>query len=228
MARAPLQVLPGSGRTARCLSALLLCALLPMAAARAEMLITANALFEGRALLTIDGNRRLLRVGQSSPEGVRLLSASATEVVIDIEGRQQRLVPGAEMGVAFAQPERRQVSVPLNERGEYRLVGTVNGHQLLLMVDTGANIVALSGQEADRLGIDYRRRGQSATVQTAAGRVPAWSITLDRVEVAGILVRNVPATVIEGPHPEPALLGMSWLTRVAMRENAGVLYLQER
>ena len=216
MARAPLQVLPGSGCTARCLSALLLCALLPMAAARAEMLITANALFEGRALLTIDGNRRLLRVGQSSPEGVRLLSASATEVVIDIEGRQQRLVPGAEMGVAFAQPERRQVSVPLN------------GHQLLLMVDTGANIVALSGQDADRLGIDYRRRGQSATVQTAAGRVPAWSITLDRVEVAGILVRNVPATVIEGPHPEPALLGMSWLTRVAMRENAGVLYLQER
>lgn len=227
MARAPLQGLPGAGCTARCLAVLLLCALLPMAA-RAGMLITANALFEGRALLTIDGNRRLLRVGQSSPEGVRLLSASATEAVIDIEGRQQRLAPGAEMGAAFATPERRQVSVQRNERGEYRLVGTVNGHQLPLMVDTGANIVALSGQDADRLGIDYRRRGQSVTVQTAAGPVPAWSITLDRVEVAGILVRNVPATVIEGPHPEPALLGMSWLMRVAMRENAGVLYLQER
>ena len=219
--------LPGSGRIARSLCALLLCALLPMVV-QAEMLITANALFEGRAMLTIDGNRWLLRVGESSPEGVRLLSASATEAVIDIEGRQRRLAPGPEMGAAFATPERRQVSVQRNARGEYRLVGTVNGRQLSLMVDTGATIVALSGQEADRLGIDYRGRGQSATVQTAAGPVPARSITLDRVEVAGILVRNVPATVIEGPHPEPALLGMSWLTRVAMRENAGVLYLQER
>ena len=45
---------------------------------------------------------------------------------------------------------------------------------------------------------------------------------------SGILVRNVQATVIEGAHPSPPLLGMSWLARVGMREDGGVLYLQER
>ena len=42
------------------------------------------------------------------------------------------------------------------------------------------------------------------------------------------MVRNVQATVIEGPHPEPALLGMSWLQRVGLREESGVMYLRER
>jgi aspartyl protease family protein len=63
---------------------------------------------------------------------------------------------------------------------------------------------------------------------TAAGPTAAWAITLDRVEVSGIMVRNVEGTVIEGPHPEPALLGMSWLQRVGLREESGVMYLRER
>jgi aspartyl protease family protein len=53
-------------------------------------------------------------------------------------------------------------------------------------------------------------------------------VTLDRVEIAGIVVRNVAASVLEGAHPDPALLGMSWLSRVGMREDSGVLYLEER
>jgi aspartyl protease family protein len=58
--------------------------------------------------------------------------------------------------------------------------------------------------------------------------VQAWSVTLDRVEVAGIVVRNVAASVIEGDYPTQLLLGMSWLGRVTMREEHGVLYLEER
>jgi aspartyl protease family protein len=201
---------------------------LPIASRAAEPTITANALFEGRAMLSIDGSPRVLKVGQTSPEGVRLVSASAREAVVEVAGREIRLVPGREPGGAFNSPERREVPVARNDRGEYRLVGTVNGRQVSFMVDTGANVVALSGLEADRLGVDYRRRGEQTRVMTAAGPSPAWAITLDRVEVSGIMVRNVQGTVIEGPHPEPALLGMSWLQRVGLREESGVMYLRER
>ena len=179
-------------------------------------------------MLSIDGVPRVLKQGQTSPEGVRLISATAHEAVVDVAGRQIHLAPGREPGGAFNSPERREVPVARNERGEYRVVGTVNGNQLSFMVDTGANVVALSGVDADRLGIDYRRRGEQTRVMTAAGPSEAWSISLDRVEVSGILVRNVRATVIEGPHPEPALLGMSWLQRVGLREESGVMYLRER
>ena len=212
---------------ARVLPVLGLLLVLPLPAL-AELAITANALFEGRAMLSIDGVSRVMKVGQTSPEGVRLVSASAREAVVAVAGREIRLEPAREPGGAFSNPERREIPVARNSRGEYRIVGTVNGSQISFMVDTGANVVALSGVDADRLGIDYRRLGEPARVQTAAGLSDAWGITLDRVEVSGILVRNVRATVIEGPHPEPALLGMSWLQRVGLREESGVLYLRER
>lgn len=201
---------------------------LPFPVQAAEPMITANALFEGRAMLSIDGVPRVMKVGQRSPEGVRLVAASATEAVVEVAGRELRLAPGREPGGAFKGPELREIPVARNTRGEYRLIGSINGRQLPLMVDTGANVVALSGADAERLGIDYRRTGEPSQVLTAAGPSAAWEITLDRVEVSGILVRNVRATVIEGAHPEPALLGMSWLQRVGLREESGVLYLRER
>jgi aspartyl protease family protein len=200
----------------------------PFASRAAEPSITANALFEGRAMLSIDGSPRMLKVGQTSPEGVRLVAASAREAVVEVAGREIRLEPGREPGGAFRSLDLREIPVSRNGRGEYRVVGSVNGRQVSFMVDTGANVVALSGADADRLGIDYKRRGEPTRVVTAAGPSAAWAITLDRVEVSGILVRNVQATVIEGAHPEPALLGMSWLQRVGLREESGVMYLRER
>ncbi|MFM7273178.1 MAG: TIGR02281 family clan AA aspartic protease [Gammaproteobacteria bacterium] len=205
----------------------LLCAA-GLAGAEQPLLVRANGLFEGRALLTIEGKQRLLRAGEVSPEGVRLVSASAKEAVIEIDGRRERLTLSRDVGGRFLEPERREVAVSRNPGGDYRVAGSINGRQLMFMVDTGANVVALSGAEAERLGIDVRREGQPAVVQTAAGPVSAWSVMLGRVEVSGILVRNVPATVIEGDHPSPALLGMSWLRQVGLREEAGVLYLRQR
>jgi aspartyl protease family protein len=196
--------------------------------AEQPLLVRANALFEGKALLTIEGTPRLLRAGEVSPEGVRLVSASAREAVIEIDGKRERLALSREVGARFEEPERREVAVSRNPGGEYRVAGSINGRQLMFVVDTGANVVALSGVEAERLGIDPRREGEPAVVQTAAGPVSAWGVTLDRVEVSGIVVRNVPATVIEGEHPTTALLGMSWLQRVGLREDAGVLYLRQR
>ncbi len=209
---------------------MILCLMLaaPPTFSAAEPSITANALFEGRVMLSIDGTPRVLKVGQTSPEGVRLVAASAREAVVEVAGRQIRLEPGREPGGAFRSLDLREVPVSRNERGEYRVVGSVNSRQVLFMVDTGANVVALSGADADRLGVDYKRRGEQTRVVTAAGPTAAWAITLDRVEVSGILVHNVRATVIEGSHPEPALLGMSWLQRVDLREESGVMYLRER
>lgn len=207
---------------------LLWCALAGRSFAGAELLISANALFEGRAVLTIDGRQRLLRVGETSAEGVRLVSASAREAVIEVDGQRSTLTLSRAIGGGFATPERRQASTQRNARGEYRVAGTINGRQLTLLVDTGANVVALNSGEARRLGIDYRLHGMPSRVQTASGVVDAWSVTLERVEIAGIVVRNVAASVLEGEHPDPALLGMSWLSRVGMREDSGVLYLEER
>ena len=213
------------GTTRGCLGVMLLSVAL-VAAAQPD--IRANALFDGRAMLTIDGKAQMLRAGQSSPEGVRLVSATAREAVVEFQGRRQTLSLSREIGAAYAAAERRKLAVPRNPHGQYRVGGTINGHSTTLLVDTGANVVALSGDDAKRMGIDFRKEGTPTTVRTAGGVVQAWAVMLDRVESGGILVRNVQATVIEGAHPAPPLLGMSWLSRVGMREDQGVLYLEER
>lgn len=219
----------GRARNTALRRGILAAALLPFVAAAADpVYVTAAALFEGRAMLNIDGSQRLLRVGETSPEGVKLLGASAREAVIEIGGRRQTLAPGRDTGGGFAAPERKRVAIQRGGRHEYLVAGTVNGLQVQFLVDTGANVVAMNGAEARRLGVDYRLHGRPGAVQTASGVVQAWSVTLDRVEVAGIVVRNVAASVIEGDYPTQLLLGMSWLGRVTMREEHGVLYLEER
>lgn len=200
----------------------------PGAAAAEPLYVTAAALFEGRAMLGIDGSQRLLRAGETSPEGVTLISATAREAVIEIDGRRQTLAPGRDSGGGFAAPGRKRVAIQRGGRQEYLVAGTVNGLQVQFLVDTGANVVAMNSADARRLGIDYRLHGAPGAVQTAGGVVPAWSVTLDRVEVAGIVVRHVAASVIEGKHPAQLLLGMSWLGHVSMREEHGVLYLEEK
>lgn len=197
-----------------------------VALARPE--IVASGLFEGRALLTIEGAQHLLRVGEASPEGVRLIAANAREAVVEFEGQRITLAPGRAVGGSFETPARREVAVTRDQRHQYSVQVRVNGRPVRAVVDTGASVVALNSGEAQRLGVDYQQRGVASAVRTASGVVPAWSVTLDRVELGGLVVHNVAAAVVEGEHPTEVLLGMSWLGRVTMRETDGVLYLGEK
>lgn len=213
-------------RALACLLTILLAFAAPCA--DAEPRIVASALFDGRALLTIEGTPRMLRIGETSPEGVTLLAANAREAIVDLQGRRQVLAPGRETGGGFVLPARREVAIARGPQHGYAVAGTINGLQVRMLVDTGASVVALNAREAERLGVDYRSRGTPGTVQTAGGVAAAWSVTLDRVEVSGIVVRNVAAAVVDGNFPSDVLLGMSWLGRVTMREADGVLYLREK
>ena len=204
----------------------LLC--LAMRAAAGDIHISAHALFDGRAMLSINGNTQLLRAGQSSPEGVKLVAATAKSAIVEFEGQRQTLTLDRHISGNFAPVERRSVAIHRDDRNQYLLVGSINGRQLQFLVDTGASVVALSGDLATQLGIDYRLHGTPSRVTTASGVVNAWSINLDRVETAGIVVRNVRASVLEGGYPDTPLLGMTYLSQTTMREDTGVLYIEER
>jgi aspartyl protease family protein len=199
-----------------------------LSAVAEDMYIAASALFEGRAMLSINGRTQLLRVGQQSPEGVKLVAANAKSAVIEFQGKRQTLSPGRAVSGGFAPVERRSAAIHRSDHNEYFAIGSVNGLPVQFLIDTGANVVAFSGTEARRLGIDYRLKGSPSHVRTASGVTQSWSIVLDRVELAGIVVHHVQASVIEGNYPEHALLGMSFLGHTAMRNDNGVLYIEER
>ena len=58
--------------------------------------------------------------------------------------------------------------------------------------------------------------------------MPAWQVQLDSVDVGGIRVNFLEATVLEGPQPELMLLGTSYLQHVHMQERDGILMLMRK
>lgn len=198
----------------------------PLAAAPMVQVV---GLFPGAAVVTIDGQRQLLKVGQPGSSGVTLVSADARGAVLRVDGVEKAYALSREYSAdGYAEPQRQQLSVSRGMGGHYWTSGSINGQNVQFLVDTGASSVAMNEAQARRLGLDYQTRGQPMQVNTAGGVVPAWRLTLDRVKVGSIEVLGVEAAVIAGGSPTEVLLGMSFLNRVGWREEQGVLRLQAK
>ena len=180
--------------------------------------IVVLALSDGKAILRIDGVRRVLRAGQTSPEGVRLLYADTDEARVEWAGRRMVLPLQAVISPIVDAPEGPRVVLLADRRGFFHADGHINGRAVRFLVDTGATTVALNSALARRLGIDYRR-GERGLASTAGGTVRVYRVILDRVSVGGIVLHNVAAGVIEGRQPDPPLLGMSFLGQLRMQRD---------
>ena len=196
--------------------------------ARAVESLQVLALFQDKAMLRIDGENRLLRAGEVSAEGVRLIAADARRAVVEVSGEQRELTLGGHIATEFQSREAREVRILRDVSGAFLTTGTINGRRVEMMVDTGATVVALGSADAKRLGIPYRMEGRPVGVATASGSATGYLVTLDSVQVGEILVRNVEATVIDGAGPPKVLLGMSFLGRVEMQNSGAVLLLKKR
>jgi aspartyl protease family protein len=98
--------------------------------------------------------------------------------------------------------------------GHYWADALIDGKAVRLMVDTGASVVALTPEDAERLGLRLRPEDFSATIITASGPARAASVELGAVAVAGARVERVAALVVERGLPH-SLLGMSYLGRLS-------------
>jgi aspartyl protease family protein len=210
------------------LAGLLLGCLFWSASAPAVEKVRVMALFADKAMLQIDGQQRLLRAGQRSPEGVLLVSADANGAVIELDGRRERYGLGSQVGGHFAQRQMAEVKIWADSRGSYNTVGSINGRMVEMLVDTGATSVAMSEAEAKRLGIPYRIKGEKTGVRTASGFARAYAVTLDQVQVGELTVQQVQAVVVEGDSPHQVLLGMSFLGRVNMQHKGSLMVLQSK
>jgi aspartyl protease family protein len=120
------------------------------------------------------------------------------------------------------------VTLPAGDYGHFRAEADINGRNIDVMVDTGASLVALTYEDARRAGILVKPSDFTHTAQTANGTARVAPVTIPRITIGDITVRNVAGVVSERGASERTLLGMSFLgrlTRVEMR--GGTLVLQE-
>lgn len=213
----------------RLLPALLLALLLPPGtalASRDDPHVNVIGLIGERAILRIDGEQAILRPGDSRG-GVTLVAVEKGEAVLRVGKREVRLGMGMDTGGIAPREAGGSVEIAMNARGQFITNGMINGAVVEFLVDTGANTVSMTAQDAKRLGIDYLVEGIPATSATAGGIVRAWAVTLRSVQVGPIVVKNVQATVREAPSLAPVLLGMSFLSRVKLAQDSQRLRLSE-
>jgi aspartyl protease family protein len=204
-------------------------ALLLLAATAAAADISVIGLMAGKAVVIINNGKPLtMTVGQTSPEGVRLIGATTESATFDIDGKRQTLSMGQVISIGGGPISAQRATLLADTGGHFVTTVAVNGISLRFMVDTGATLVTLSTGDARRAGVDYRS-GQKAVLQTANGTATAYRVKLDTVRLGDITLNHVDGAVVEGNvMGELGLLGLSFLNRLEMKRDGQTMMLIRR
>jgi len=114
-----------------------------------------------------------------------------------------------------------QVRVRADPQGHFVVDAAINGRPITLIADTGATLVVLSFEDAEKMGLSPRRLNFSGLAKTANGVSRIAPVTLDRVRVDGITLYNIQAAVAEPGALSGNLLGMSFLSKLSRFEMTG-------
>lgn len=190
--------------------------------------IVVLGLFRNKVMLKIDGKQRILKQGKRSPEGVLLVSSNSNEAVLEINGKRDSYRLGSHIGSSFKQDEQPEVSIYKDQLGMFTVIGSINNFPVSFLVDTGASHIAMSRNEARRLGIDYRQFGTRGYANTANGTVKTWGVILNKVQVGNVKLHNVKALVNDSDSPHKVLLGMTFLGRLEMKNEGYSLKLKKK
>ena len=187
-----------------------------------------QGLFSNKAVLFIDGKRHVLAVGKTSPEGVKVVSVNGSGAVLDIDGEQKQYNLGGAISTSFEKRKSSKETIYVNSAGMYMTFGNINGRSARFLVDTGASVIAMNTEQAKKFGIRYDKVGIPAGVSTASGYEKAYRIRLKSVTVGSITETNVDAMVIDGNHPGPILLGMTFLGRLSIEHSGNAMTLLQK
>ncbi|MCK4709399.1 MAG: TIGR02281 family clan AA aspartic protease [Gammaproteobacteria bacterium] len=184
-------------------------------------------LFPGKVVLMIDGQQVIVKQGNEK-QGVKYIKPAGDNVVLEINGKQSNYKMGSSVSLNFIKPDVTRKTIYADDRGMFNTTGSINGHTIQFLVDTGATTIAMSSIEAKRLNIRYRLEGKETTARTASGIARAYLVKLKSVKIGTIEQRNVQGLVIAGAFPQQVLLGMSFLNRLKVEKTGNVMMLESR
>ena len=122
----------------------------------------------------------------------------------------------------------RTVELRAGAYGHFHVRAEINGSPVQAMVDTGASMIALRFEDARQAGIVVRDADFTHRVSTANGYARMAPVTIDRISIGDITVRDVSGAVLEPGKLSTTLLGMSFLSRLQRVDiRSGTLVLQE-
>jgi len=203
----------------------LLCALAAPAAAQS---VAFSGMLGDKALLVINGQARGVAVG-ATVQGVKLVKIDGATAQIEAGGKTQSLRLGGVAVVAGdtgGSTSGSRIVLPAGSGGHYTGLGSINGHPVQFVIDTGATSVAMGADVATQLGLDPKD-SKPVAAMTANGAVAARQTTLASVRVGDVTVYNVEAMVVPQSMPV-VLLGNSFLSHFQMHSDSSSLVLDKK
>jgi len=97
--------------------------------------------------------------------------------------------------------------------GHFYAEAHIDGASVRMMVDTGASVIALTGDDAMAIGLDWSDDEVRNIGSGASGAVYGVPAMLDEVEIGGIARNNVRAVIIPRGL-DISLLGQSYLSQI--------------
>lgn len=199
------------------------------AVAHAAGSVTLTGSIGSRAILIVNGNPpKTVAVGESY-QGVKLVSLQAEQAVVELAGKRVNLrmdTPVSIGGGGGTGGGGSRVVLSADSRGHFMTQGAINGRPVTFMLDTGATSIALSADDALRIGLDYSK-GQRVVMNTANGQAQGYRLRLQSVRVGDVEVYDIDAIV--SPQAMPfVLLGNSFINRFSMRRDADQMVLEKR
>ena len=121
-----------------------------------------------------------------------------------------------------------EASIAADAGGQFHTSALIEGQPVDVMVDTGATLVAITAETAERLGVTVDPMAPKWRVNTANGVSIVSPVTLRQVNVGDVEMVNVQAIVMPRGATTMNLLGASFLKRLAsVEQRDGMLVLKQ-
>ena len=115
----------------------------------------------------------------------------------------------------------RAVTLNASKNGHFYARAYINGRAIAVMVDTGATQIALTYEDAERLGIRPHSSDFTQRTRTANGFGRAAPVELDSVRIGDVEVSDLRGSIAEEGKLHVTLLGMEFIRKLRRFELRG-------
>ena len=137
----------------------------------------------------------------------------ALAAMLPATGRAADAAPRPAVMTAIQEAAMEQ-DIPRAKDGLFYVDVLINGQSIRFLIDTGANVVVLTGTDAARLGLQAEGSSFGPHMATVGGSAPMTWARLDHVQLAGREVRGLKVAVVQNGLPV-SLLGQNMLSKLA-------------
>jgi len=205
----------------------LMALLLPLEVIAEHKIYFNGSLAGNKVVIKVNGSNRILARGQTSKEGIKVISFNRNEVLVRVHGKRYRYKKRSKKGIALND----EVIIPFTDApaigiSGYYVDGFINGKKAGFQVDTGATDVALTLRDARHLNIRLHKKDRIEIGLAGGIKGEGWRTTLDSVRLGDIEIKNVPAIVIKSRQNVNVLLGMSFLKELEISQSKDKMILR--